>query len=79
MDRIVIYGTENCVFCNKAKNICTDYMLTFNYIDINKEDLSKETLSKMFGCKISTVPQITVNEEHIGGYSELKQFLDFYY
>lgn len=74
---ITIYGREMCIYCKKAKKLAKKLALTnkidlYKYIDINKEKLSKQDLSNKIGKTITTVPQIFIGNEHIGGY------IDFY-
>jgi glutaredoxin 1 len=64
----VIYGRENCNWCMSAKKLLEDHGKEYRYIDINEDVLSKAFLVDQ-GFK--TVPQIWLDKDHIGGYSEL--------
>lgn len=51
-----------------AKKLLEDHGKEYRYIDINEDVLSKAFLVDQ-GFK--TVPQIWLDKDHIGGYSEL--------
>ena len=69
-----IYGTENCGICEKAKRFLTRHDKEFVYIDVaENEDITAAFFNKFPGVK--TVPQIMLDDDHIGGYNELKNSL----
>ena len=61
-----VYGRENCPYCVKAKDLLEQKEIDFEYTGIDKDGLSK-----LCGKEISTVPQIFLDGELIGGYTEL--------
>ena len=61
MSKIKIYTTPYCPFCLKIKNLMKKKKIIFEEIDEEKFD---EMISKSNGAK--TVPQMFVNETHIG-------------
>ena len=68
--KIVIYGRQDCVYCDKAKKYLDDLNQPFQYIDItywNREQ--RESLKRQFNVK--TVPVILLDGKMIGGYNEL--------
>lgn len=72
--KYIIYGKDNCQFCNKAKALLEKQNAQFDYLTLGK-DYSKEELLEL-APDAKTVPQIwfDVNGElfHIGGYMELE-------
>ncbi len=69
-----IYGTQNCTFCHKAKQLLLQHDKTFEFIDVSEsEDITAAFFNRFPG--VSTVPQIVLGEEHIGGYTELQKSL----
>lgn len=70
MSKIVtIYGDKGCVWCDRAKDLCKTYGITYEYKMIRDEGVFEELQSKVPGVK--TVPQIFWFGKHIGGYAEL--------
>ena len=69
-NNIVIYSKDYCPHCVKAKRLFESKGLEFAEIDItNDAKLQEECFSKANGRK--TVPQIFINNIHIGGCDDL--------
>ena len=69
-----IYSKNNCVFCDKAKIKLQKYKPTIHMLD---QDYTREEFFTQFP-NAKTFPQIVINNEHIGGYYELKKWLAFH-
>ena len=67
-----IYTQSRCGFCDAAKNLLEDSGIAFMEVSLDY-DKEARTMLKDMGCK--TVPQIFDGELHIGGYTELKEYL----
>ena len=69
-----IYGTNSCNYCRKAKQLLLQHDKAFEFIDVSEsEDIRSAFFNRFPG--VSTVPQIVLGEEHIGGYTELEKSL----
>jgi glutaredoxin 3 len=67
---IIVYSKPACVYCDKTKALLT--RLGYEYTEkIVSKDLSLEELFKELGKQVRTIPQIVIDEKHIGGYNEL--------
>ena len=72
MKKIIMYTGPLCNFCDAAKRLLTRNNATFEEINIaSKEGLMEEMIKKANGKR--TVPQIFVDEYHVGGYQELRE------
>ena len=73
---IEVYGTDNCVFCDRAKELLQTYNKEYTYIDVTEtEDMTAAFFKKFPGVR--TVPQLSLSDgHHIGGYTELKKWLN---
>ena len=72
MKKIIMYTGPMCNFCDAAKRLLARNIATFTEIDIaSKEGLMEEMIKKANGKR--TVPQIFVDEYHVGGYQELRE------
>ena len=70
MAKIIIYTKTTCPYCIKAKGLLTQKGQKFTEIDITGNDnLRSEMILKANGRH--TVPQIFINDEHIGGCDDL--------
>jgi ribonucleoside-diphosphate reductase subunit M1 len=67
-----IYSKPNCTYCLYSKNLCKSRNIKYNEIDYRELDLDDERLPEKL-----VFPQIfsTVNEEYIGGYAELLDWI----
>ena len=71
MKNITMYSGPLCNFCEAAKRLFLRNNLEFKEIDISTKDgLRDEMIKKANGKR--TIPQIFFNEEHIGGYDEVR-------
>ena len=71
MKNITVYSGPMCNFCDAAKRLLARNNLDYTEIDIStKEGLREEMTKKANGRR--TIPQIFFNDEHIGGYQELR-------
>ena len=66
---VLIYPTENCSYCKKAKLIFKKFKIKYNEIII-KDELDRIEMSRLSNGK-KTVPQIFIKNKHIGGYDDL--------
>ena len=73
---IEMYGTNDCVFCDKAKDLLEMYQKEYTYINvIETEDMTAAFFKKF--PDVRTVPQLALSDGfHIGGYTELKKWLN---
>ena len=68
--KVVIYSKSYCPACVKAKQLLKNKNVKFEEIDItNNNSLIEEMLAKSSGRK--TVPQIFIDDFHVGGCDDL--------
>ena len=70
-----IYRTIDCVYCDMAKKLLAVYDKEYAFIDvIENEDITAAFFNKF--PNVNQVPQITEGDQYIGGFNELKQWLN---
>jgi|TARA_B100000035_G_scaffold314068_1_gene329329 glutaredoxin len=70
---IIVYSKPSCVYCDKAKSLLK--RLGYEYEEkIVTKDITLEQLFEALGKQVRTIPQIVIDEKHIGGYNELKEY-----
>ena len=71
-----IYGTTNCIFCDKAKSLLAAYEKNYTFIDVaENEDITAAFFKKF--PNVRSVPQVSLSNGHwIGGYRELEKWLN---
>lgn len=75
MQPFTIFGRPGCGYCVRAKQVLEMRNLPHNYIDMLREGISPADLEKTIGKPVRTVPQIFHGDAHIGGYTDLEQYL----
>lgn len=70
---VTIFTREGCEYCVRAKGMLNDAGIQYEELVLNR-DYTEASLRAVSGR--STVPQVFVNGEHVGGSEELEAFLD---
>ena len=70
--KIIVYSSNNCGYCAKAKKLLDQKGLSYEEINIQVQpQFREEMILKSNGKR--TVPQIFINDIHIGGFEELNK------
>ncbi len=70
MPKVEIYSSMLCPFCYRAKKLLTEKGADFEEIDVTMNAGRKREMVQRAGGRTS-VPQIFIDDEHIGGCDEL--------
>ncbi|TAL85546.1 MAG: glutaredoxin 3 [Rhodanobacter sp.] len=70
MPKIEVYSTAVCPYCVAAKNLLKARGLEWTEVRIDTDAVQRDTMLARSGGR-RTVPQIFINEQHVGGYDEL--------
>ena len=74
--KVTVYSKPACQFCDKAKALLTQLKIEYTEKVVTK-DISLEELFEELGKPVRTIPQIVIDENHIGGFNELREhFVD---
>lgn len=73
---ILVFGTANCGWCLRAKELLDSKNLEYEYIDITDNTELRKSLNDRLGTVAKTVPQVFIDNLSIGGYAELQQVID---
>lgn len=66
---VTLYILPSCGYCTMAKALLDKYNIEYNVIDISDSPILRQKLVDT--TKQKTVPMIFINEEFVGGYSQL--------
>lgn len=69
MSTVVIYTTTICPYCVRAKHLLKQKGVSWQEIDVSHN--AEERMALVARTKQRTVPQIFINDAHIGGCDEL--------
>ena len=70
MARIVIYSSSYCPYCSAAKQLLTKKGVAYEEIDVDGRPALREEMRTKAGG-VNTVPQIWIDDRHIGGCDDL--------
>ena len=71
MKNVTVYMGPMCAFCDAAKRFLTKKNIPYKEINIAlDEDKREEMIKKSNGKR--TIPQIFIEDYHVGGYVELR-------
>ena len=69
--KVEIYSSANCAFCVAAKNLLKQRGFDYQEFRIDAEP---SKLAEMVArAKRRTVPQVFINDEHVGGFEDLAE------
>jgi glutaredoxin 3 len=68
--KVEIYTGANCAYCVAAKNLLKSKGLDYQEFRIDQDPLKRDEMLTR-AAQRRTVPQIFINDEHIGGFDEL--------
>ena len=71
MKNVTIYIGPYCNYCDAAKRLLTRNNVPYKEINVAEVDGAKDEMIKKANGK-KTIPQIFFNDEHIGGYDEVR-------
>ncbi len=74
MAKILIIKKNPCPFCDRAKNLLDGKGLSYEVLDLTDKMDELEGWKQKTGWK--TVPMIFINDELVGGYTDLKALDD---
>ncbi|HFC29694.1 MAG TPA: glutaredoxin 3 [Oceanospirillales bacterium] len=72
MSQVILYGTLLCPYCFAAKRLLKKRNIKFKEIRVDKEPHLKQEMIEKSGR--FTVPQIFIDNYHVGGYDDLSAF-----
>jgi glutaredoxin 1 len=77
---VLIYGRPGCAFCTRAVTLAgalkdAGAIQGFRYVDIHAQGISKSDLATTLGRPVHTVPQVLVDERHLGGFTEFDRYV----
>jgi glutaredoxin 3 len=69
MPRVIVYSTDPCSFCVRAKDLLARRGIAFEEINLAKDPAGRTQLVEATG--MISFPQIIIGDEVIGGFREL--------
>jgi glutaredoxin len=73
--KAIVWSKPNCPYCEQAKQLLTKKGMMFEVRTIDGQKWTREQLLEAVPTA-RTVPQIFIENEYIGGFTELKSKLE---
>ena len=73
--KVEIYTKDFCIWCDRAKDLLNSHSIDFNEINISDDD-TRTKFYENIGNNVKTVPQIFIDGQRVGGYQDLREWLD---
>ena len=73
--KVLIYTKDNCIWCDRAKILLDSKKISYNEVDLS-DDSERLKFYEKIGDNVKTVPQVFIGDKRIGGFQDLKVFLD---
>ena len=73
--KVKIYTKENCIWCDRAKGLLNAHSIDFDEVDLSN-DIERLNFYKKIGDNVKTVPQVYIDNNRIGGFPQLKAWLN---
>ena len=71
MKNVTVYMGPMCAFCDAAKRLLTKKKIPYKEINVALDESKLEEMLKKSNGK-KTIPQIFIEDFHVGGYEELR-------
>ena len=69
----IVYGTQTCPYCTRAKSELSLRGMNFDFVDL--DELGK-TAAEVTARPVTTVPQIYIEGQYVGGYTEMMEYFN---
>jgi len=69
MAKVDVYSTTQCPYCVMAKQLLERKGVSYNEIRVDKNPAKRQEM--MTKSRQRTVPQIFINDQSVGGYTDL--------
>jgi glutaredoxin len=70
----IVWSKDNCTFCDQAKALLEQRKIEYEERKIGHGYTREDLLEAVPSAR--TVPQIFVNNNHVGGFTELRKYIE---
>jgi len=72
--KAIVWSKDNCTFCDQAKALLEQRNIAYEERKIGYGFTREDLLEAVPSAR--TVPQIFVNNNHVGGFTELRKYIE---
>ena len=74
--KAIMYGTSKCVWCDRVAKMLNNSEIEVEKIDVSESKENLKLMKKVAGKTITTVPQVIIDGNFVGGYTEVERFIN---
>ena len=71
-----MYSTPRCSWCDRVVKMLEEHGVIVEKIDVSGDKTLLKEMQKAAGKKVTTVPQVIIDGNFIGGYTEVERFIN---
>ena len=71
-----MYSTPRCSWCDRVAKMLEECEVIVEKIDISGDKTLMKEMQKAAGKKVTSVPQVIIDGNFIGGYTEVERFIN---
>jgi len=71
-----LYGTPKCSWCNRVSKMLGENEIEVEKIDVSESKENLKLMKKVAGKTTTTVPQVIIDGNFVGGYTEVERFIN---
>ena len=73
--KVELYTKDQCIWCDRAKGLLNAYSIDLVEFDLSNDE-ERLKFYENIGNNVKTVPQVFIDDKRIGGYQDLKEWLN---
>jgi len=73
--KVEIYTKDHCIWCDRAKGLLNAHFIDFEEFDLSNDEERVQFYEEL-GDNVKTVPQVFINDQRVGGYQDLRAWLN---
>ena len=74
--KAIMYGTSKCVWCDRVAKMLNNSEIEVEKIDVSENKENLKSMKGAAGKNTTTVPQVVIDGNFIGGYTEVERFIN---
>ena len=71
-----MYSTSRCSWCDRVAKMLEENEVIVEKIDVSGDKTLMKEMQKAAGKKVTSVPQVIIDGNFIGGYTEVERFIN---
>ena len=74
--KAIMYGTSKCVWCDRVAKMLNNSEIEVEKVDVSESKENLKSMKGVAGKNTTTVPQVVIDGNFVGGYTEVERFIN---